>query len=222
MLLRLQQFEPIQYIIGEARFLGRTFRVTPDVLIPRPETEELVEWILEEISPTARILDIGTGSGCIAVSLSKELPDATVEAWDVSDAALNVARGNSERLQAEVRFTRCDILGNIPKPESRYDFIVSNPPYVTESEKPAMEPNVLQWEPAVALFVPDADPLLFYRRMAVAGHGLLRPGGRLCFEINRSFGSQTVEMLYGEGYRNIILRKDISHNDRFILAQIPL
>lgn len=181
-LSRLCNFEPVQYVQGFARFLGRKFRVKPGVLIPRPETEELVERMLKLVSPTARILDVGTGSGCIAVSLSCELPEADVRAWDVSDEALAVARGNNDSLGASVRFEQHDVLVYQPDGRECYDVIVSNPPYVTEAERADMERNVLDWEPALALFVPDNDPLRFYRRIAQLGIGLLVSGGRLYFE----------------------------------------
>lgn len=218
-LARLRDFEPIQYIQGVAPFLGRMFRVAPGVLIPRPETEELVELMLKELFPASRVLDIGTGSGCIAISLSKELPDAQVTAWDVSEKALSVATANNEALQAAVSFELRDVLTYTPPATACYDIIVSNPPYVTEAEKPEMESNVLDWEPSLALFVPDADPLRFYRRIAVLGLDMLVPGGKLYFEINRAFGDDTVNLLRELGYRVVRLQKDISHNDRFVIAE---
>lgn len=218
-LSRLYNFEPIQYVQGFAHFLGRTFRVAQGVLIPRPETEELVELMLKEIASDARILDIGTGSGCIAVSLSKELPEAQVAAWDVSEEALAIARKNNELLQASVRFSLCDVLTCQPTAQERYDVIVSNPPYVLEAEKQDMERNVLDWEPSLALFVPNTDPLRFYRRIAELAQEMLEPGGRLYFEINRAFGEATVAMLCEQGYLNVHIQKDISGNDRFIIAE---
>ena len=175
-LARLLNFEPIQYIQGTARFLERSYHVAPGVLIPRPETEELVETMLKEIASDARVLDIGTGSGCIAVSLSKAFPDAKVTAWDISDEALNIARRNNDMLGGNVRFLRQNVLTYTPGDSECYDVIVSNPPYVTESEKQTMERNVLDWEPFSALFVPDNDPLLFYRRIAELGKTMLAPG----------------------------------------------
>ena len=218
-LARLHNFEPIQYILGEARFLGRTFRVTPGVLIPRPETEVLVEMMLKELSPVSRVLDVGTGSGCIAISLAKELPESQVTAWDVSGEALSIAAANSKALQASVRFEQRDVLTYEPCVVDCYDVIVSNPPYVTEAEKQEMEHNVLDWEPSLALFVPDTDPLRFYRRIAVLGLEMLTSGGKLYFEINRAFGKDTVAMLCETGYRAVRLQKDISHNDRFVIAE---
>ena len=218
-LARLRNFEPIQDILGEARFMGRTFRVAPGVLIPRPETEELVEMMLKELSPVSRVLDVGTGSGCIAISLAKELPESQVTAWDVSGEALSIAAANSKALQASVRFEQRDVLTYEPCVADCYDVIVSNPPYVTEAEKQEMEHNVLDWEPSLALFVPDTDPLRFYRRIAVLGLERLTPGGKLYFEINRAFGKDTVAMLCESGYRAVRLQKDISHNDRFVIAE---
>lgn len=218
-LQRLSRFEPLQYIEGRTLFLGREFWVAPGVLIPRPETEELVELMLKEIPADARILDVGTGSGCIAISLAKELPDALVTAWDVSPEALNVARANARKLQADVRFVECDVLACQVDEVGLYDVIVSNPPYVTEAEKADMEPNVLQWEPSLALFVPDDDPLRFYRRIAVLGRDMLADGGRLYFEINRAYGREMVEMLRTMGYVRVRVEKDLSQNDRFVIAE---
>ena len=217
-LQRLSRFEPLQYIEGRTLFLGREFWVAPGVLIPRPETEELVELMLKEIPADARILDVGTGSGCIAISLAKELPDALVTAWDVSPEALSVARANARKLQADVRFVECDVLACQVDEVGLYDVIVSNPPYVTEAEKADMEPNVLQWEPSLALFVPD-DPLRFYRRIAVLGRDMLADGGRLYFEINRAYGREMVEMLRTMGYVGVRVEKDLSQNDRFVIAE---
>ena len=218
-LQRLSRFEPLQYIEGRTLFLGREFWVAPGVLIPRPETEELVELMLKEIPADARILDVGTGSGCIAISLAKELPNALVTAWDVSPEALSVARVNARKLQANVRFVECDVLACQVDEVGLYDVIVSNPPYVTEAEKADMEPNVLQWEPSLALFVPDDDPLRFYRRIAVLGRDMLADGGRLYFEINRAYGREMVEMLRTMGYVGVRVEKDLSQNDRFVIAE---
>lgn len=218
-LIRLCNFEPIQYVQGFAYFLGRTFLVAPGVLIPRPETDELVEIILKEISANARILDIGTGSGCIAVSLSKELPKAQVTAWDISEEALAISRRNNEMLQASVNFVLCDVLTCQPTLQERYDVIVSNPPYVMEAEKLEMERNVLDWEPSLALFVPDTDPLRFYRCIAELGLVMLESCGKLYFEINRAFGEATVAMLLELGYSSAHIQKDISGNDRFVIAK---
>lgn len=218
-LARLRNFEPIQYIQGKCGFLGRTFRVSPAVLIPRPETEELAAHVLEAMPPRARVLDIGTGSGCIAVTLAKERPDARVTAWDVSADALEVARANGEAHHAEVAFEQHDVLAYRPGGTGCYDLIVSNPPYVTESEKRFMERNVLDWEPPVALFVPDHDPLRFHRRIAALGRQLLAGGGKLYLEINQAFGQETAAMLGEQGYTNATVKKDMSGNDRFVIAE---
>ena len=218
-LARLLNFEPIQYIQGTARFLERSYHVAPGVLVPRPETEELVEVMLREIPSDARILDIGTGSGCIAISLSKAFPNAKVTAWDVSEDALCIARRNNDDLQASVCFVKQDVLAWRGDGGQCYDVIVSNPPYITESEKQEMERNVLDWEPFSALFVPNNDPLLFYRRIGELGRMMLVDGGRLYFEINRAYGEATAMMLCGQGYTGIRILKDISGNDRFVIAE---
>lgn len=219
MIARLKKNEPIQYVIGAEVFCGWTFEVNENVLIPRPETQELVRWIEADWKSDApcRILDVGTGSGCIAISLSKLLEGAEVEAWDISEGALRVARRNADRNEAQVFFRRVDVLKACTE-DCRYDVIVSNPPYITESEKQDMDANVLDWEPHTALFVPDADPLLFYRRIAELGVSMLNEGGALYFEINRAYGEETVRMLEGLGYKQIELRKDNWGNDRMIKA----
>lgn len=219
MIARLKKNEPIQYVIGAEVFCGWTFEVNENVLIPRPETQELVHWIVADWKSDApcRILDVGTGSGCIAISLSKLLEGAEVEAWDISEGALRVARRNADRNEAQVLFRRVDVLKACTE-DCRYDVIVSNPPYITESEKQDMDANVLDWEPHTALFVPDADPLLFYRRIAELGVSMLKEGGALYFEINRAYGEETVRMLEGLEYKQIELRKDNWENDRMIKA----
>ena len=218
-LVRLQQNEPIQYILGSEMFCGLTFDVNPSVLIPRPETQELVEWILADHREkrNCSVLDIGTGSGCIAISLANYLQKAQVEAWDVSDNALQVAQGNAIKNQVEVRFQKRDVLTFEPQ-DTYLDILVSNPPYIMDEEKRDMEANVLEWEPDLALFVQDADPLLFYRKIATLGCTLLKPGGALYFEINRAYGREMVEMLEEKGYTQIELRKDLFGNDRMIKA----
>lgn len=218
-LQQLMKYCPIQYVLGEARFLGRTFYVAQGVLIPRPETEEMVEMMLREIPKDAHVLDIGTGSGCIAVTLSKELPHAKVEAWDISERALEIAKSNNEALNASVGFKLCDVLAYQSVAEDIYDVIVSNPPYIAEKEKCDMQPNVLDWEPDLALFVPDEDPLRFYRRIGEIGMSVLLQGGLLYFEINRAYGNDVVEMLQTQGYQHVRLEKDLSGNDRFVVAQ---
>ena len=215
---RLQKYEPIQYIQGYSDFCGLRFKVTPATLIPRPETSELVEWVASEATGNERILDIGTGSGCIAVSLANKMPQSEVTAWDISNEALAVATENSRSNGTEVLFEQVDILSNRPE-EKQFDIIVSNPPYIKENEKSAMHSNVLDWEPHTALFVPDSDPLLFYRTIAKKGLTLLKPGGTLYFEINRAHGAETADMLADYGYNNIELRKDFADNDRMIKAE---
>ncbi len=216
---RLLRYEPIQYIQGTAPFLGRTLRVGPGVLIPRPETAELVEWMLELVPADGRMLDVGTGSGCIALTLAFRLPQARVEAWDVSDEALTLARANAEAWGVEVEFRHCDLLTHCPDPQVCYDVVVSNPPYVTDAERSGMERNVLDWEPHLALFVPDDDPLRFYRRLAELCLTQLRPDGLLFAEINRAYGEATVRLLHSMGFREVELRRDSFGNDRFVKAR---
>ena len=217
---RLKKQEPIQYILGYSDFCGLRFKVTPATLIPRPETSELVEWVASEASGNVSILDIGTGSGCIAISLAHKLPESKVTAWDISNDALAVATENSKANGCAVEFEEVDILAYEPTGE-QFDIIVSNPPYIKENEKPAMHNNVLDWEPHTALFAPDNDPLLFYRIIAEKGLQMLKPGGRLYFEINRAHGKETMEMLASLGYTGIELRKDFAENDRMIRAIWP-
>ena len=220
MIRRLQKNEPIQYIIGIESFFGLTFEVNPKVLIPRPETQELVSWIIEDYQSdeSIRILDIGTGSGCIPISLAKQLSKAEVESWDISEGALEVASRNCERNGVKVLLRQKDVLKAAPE-GNPYDVIVSNPPYITNKEKTDMEVNVLDWEPSLALFVPDEDPLLFYRKIAQLGCDMLKEGGSLYFEINRAYGEETVLMLKELGYAQIELKKDSWGNDRMIKAK---
>ena len=220
-LARLRNFEPLQYILGFEVFRGLSFEVNPNVLIPRPETAELIDWIITDYPNfTGRLLDVGTGSGCISISLAKAFPTATVEAWDVSTEALKVATRNAVQNEVQVLFKEKDVLTcRMDKAlPAHYGIIVSNPPYIAEKEKTSMETNVLDWEPSLALFVPDADPLLFYRTIAQHGQTLLVDGGVLYFEINQLYGAETVSMLQELGYKQIELRKDLSGNDRMIKA----
>ncbi|MEG0949161.1 MAG: peptide chain release factor N(5)-glutamine methyltransferase [Bacteroidales bacterium] len=220
---RLKAYEPIQYVLGSAPFLDYEFHVRPGVLIPRPETEELIELIGRE-NPKAglQVLDIGTGSGCIAVSLALRLPEAKVTAFDISDDALAIARENATLNNAQVNFRQTDILNYDPTPEKAlFDIIVSNPPYVCESEKEEMTDNVLKYEPHLALFVPDTDPLLFYRQIARHALTLLRPEGKLYYEINARFGRETKEMLEQLGYRDVVIIQDIHQKERMIRAIRP-
>lgn len=221
---RLRDYEPLQYVLGKAEFGGLSFEVTPDVLIPRPETLELVEWITADCQGTegVRILDIGTGSGCIPVTLYKRLEAyrPQVASWDISEKALEVAGRNAVANGAVVTFCCQDVLSK-SLPETEVDVLVSNPPYIAEKEKASMERNVLDWEPGLALFVPDDDPLLFYRKIAEAGLRILSPKGRLYYEINRAYGKETVELLERLGYTEVELRKDLSGNDRMVKAVRP-
>ena len=220
-LQRLKKDEPLQYIIGETEFCGLRFRVNPSVLIPRPETGELVRMIAaENKGRKCRILDRGTGSGCIAVTLAKELGQSTVSAWDISPEALATATENSLLNGTEVTFSQHDILSYTPTGNDRYEIIVSNPPYIKELEKSGMESNVLKWEPSIALFVPDSDPLLFYRTIAQKARQMLTADGRLYFEINREHGEETCTMLASLGYKEIRLHKDFADNDRMVSARI--
>lgn len=217
---KLKKNVPIQYILEDTEFYGLTFRVNPSVLIPRPETEELVEWIRETYFPnsTLNILDIGTGSGCIAISLKHTFPDAEVDAFDVSAEALETAKENAILNQTAVNFNIVDIL-NAPSQTKKWDIIVSNPPYIPELEKNEILPNVLNHEPHLALFVPDNDPLLFYRKIALFASSNLQTGGKLFFEIHRDAGQSCIDLLTELGYSSVELRKDIFGNDRMIKAE---
>lgn len=216
---RLQNHEPLQYIIGRETFMGLDIEVDENVLIPRPETQELVNWILDDyrLDEGCKILDIGTGSGCIPIALAHYMSGAELEAWDISDGALELAQRNAKRNDVKVLFCKQNVLEMVPS-ALRYDVIVSNPPYITEKEKVDMEPNVLDWEPSIALFVPDSDPLLFYRKIAELGLGMLVQGGALYFEINRAYGAMMKSMLENMGYKHVELRKDMFGNDRMIKA----
>ena len=224
----LKTEKPIQYITGEAWFYGYRFEVNENTLIPRPETEELVEWIVDGLKVKGyglRVLDIGTGSGCIPISLKKEIPNAIISAIDVSEKALEKARKNAKDNQVEVDFINLDILQSpnlqISKsPNLLFDIIVSNPPYVRNLEKQEIKKNVLDYEPHLALFVEDSDALLFYRKIAQLALTSLTPNGKLFFEINQYLGKETVELLESLGFKNIELRKDFVGNDRMICCEI--
>ena len=221
-LTRLMHHEPIQYIIGETEFYGFPFKVTPAVLIPRPETEELVAWVLEEFKnqePENSILDIGTGSGCIAISLARYLGNATISALDISEAAIEVARENSVINKVDVNFFQADILNAETLPQ-QYDAIVSNPPYVRQQEKSKMQPNVLQHEPEVALFVSNEDPLLFYRAIARLAKKHLTSDGTLYLEINEYLSKEMQQMLQQEGFAEIALKKDIFGKFRMLKCKL--
>lgn len=216
-LAQLEQHRPIQYIFEKAHFYGLEFAVNENTLIPRPETEELVEWIIHENKSRSgiSILDIGTGSGCIAISLAKNLPDSDVFAIDVSESALGTAKQNAETNKVNVTFLQKDILKTETLP-NKFNIIVSNPPYVRNLEKAEIKQNVLEHEPHLALFVDDNDPLIFYRKIALLALSTLNENGQLYFEINQYLGDETLEMLEHYGFKNVMLRKDIYGNDRMV------
>jgi release factor glutamine methyltransferase len=218
MMLRLENGEPIQYIIGVADFCGRQFRVAPGVLIPRPETEELCRWIISQKgqSPLCEILDIGTGSGCIAITLALEQPDAHVTAWDISDEALRIAQENAISLGANVCFKKEDIL-NIPH-SSKYSLIVSNPPYIQPKERDGMAENVLSYEPSLALFAPEENPIVFYQRIGDYAWQSLHAGGQLWFELNPLTAEDVSNYLQCLGFIDIEILQDQFGKQRFLKA----
>ncbi|TBW26746.1 peptide chain release factor N(5)-glutamine methyltransferase [Gramella sp. KN1008] len=219
--LRLKDHEPIQHIIGKEEFSGLIFRVNKEVLIPRPETEELVEWIVLDFKNAGkpiRILDIGTGSGCIAISLGKKLKGSEVHAFDISAEALKLAKDNAKENHVEVNFQERDIL-KTEKLDWKFDIIVSNPPYVRELEKKEMHRNVLDHEPEKALYVKDEDPLLFYQKIASLAKDALEPQGCLYFEINQYLSTETEELLKNSGFETE-LKKDIFGNFRMLKASL--
>lgn len=223
-LKRLKKEEPIQYIIGKTEFYGYPFLVDENTLIPRPETEELVEWVLQEVESwkldnrkAISILDIGTGTGCIPISLAKNLPETNISAIDVSKNALKVANKNARLNKVNVNFIELDILNTKNLPQ-QYNIIISNPPYVRELEKAEIQKNVLKNEPHLALFVSDENPLVFYNKIADLAKDYLSKNGLLFFEINEYLGKETVDMLKYKGFNNIELRKDLFKNDRMIKA----
>lgn len=220
-LQRLEAHEPIQYVLGQAPFYGRWFKVRQGVLIPRPETEELVHRIISrhQHEKGLKILDIGTGSGCIAISLGLELRGSRVTALDVSEDALSLAKENAAQLQAGVHFVQANILEEFPAEAESIDILVSNPPYVREQEAALMQPNVLEWEPHLALFVKNEDPLLFYRRITEHATKLLKPGGGLYFEINEACGDGVAELLRQAGFTAISILKDMQGKDRIAEAR---
>ena len=214
---RLRRHEPLQYIVGHARFHGHSFKVTPAVLIPRPETEQLVDLIIDE-NPRddLRVLDMGTGSGCIAISLARALKFAQVDALDVSRDALAVARDNAAALKVKVRLFESDMLS--PQPVARYDIIVSNPPYICWSECETMERNVKDYEPGQALFVPDNDPLMFYKAIAPYAAQSLERGGKLYLEINHRFADEMKRLLEDSGFDEVRIVEDSFGKKRFAAA----
>lgn len=261
---RLDTHEPIQYVLEQAPFYGRMFRVKPGVLIPRPETEELLHRIVSvhqqgqefqtsknqtsknqpdldqpnqsqpsqdqssqgeaaqtEAAKEIKILDIGTGSGCIAISLALELPESRVFALDISPEALALARENARQLQVDVQFIQSDILEEEAPVPGLFDILVSNPPYIREREARLMQPNVLDWEPHLALFVKDEDPLLFYRRISLLAQNCLKPGGRIYFEINEACAAEVAQMLSQAGFDEVLIRQDMQGKDRMAEAYWP-
>lgn len=238
---RLEKSEPVQYVLGAEWFAGRLFDVAPGVLIPRPETEDLVKWACDEAkekekednskeergkeekevskkgeeAPHPSILDIGTGSGCIAITVALALPQARVTAWDISTDALAIAAGNAHRLGASVRFEHQDAL-SVPDDEACWDVIVSNPPYICDKERADMSDNVLSYEPELALFVPDSDPLIFYRAIARYASKALKPGGRLLFETNTAYAHEVAQVMANEGFTAIEVRNDCFGKPRMV------
>lgn len=240
-LSELKNHKPIQYILGRTEFYGLKIRVNEYVLIPRPETEELVEMILKESPNAGNILDIGTGSGCIAIALKKNISDATVSALDISDEALLIAKSNAILNQTHVNFLQADILQASNPPFSgfllsqsgkgerekrrsgegtSFDVIVSNPPYIRHSEKSTMSKNVLDYEPHIALFVNDDDALVFYKAISDFALQNLSPDGKLYFEINESLGKEVKHLLEGNGFKNVEVKKDMSGKDRIAVGSL--
>ena len=231
---RLKKHEPIQYILGETEFYGLKFKVSPSVLIPRPETEELVEWVsphpLRDFRPMGEenppfggwggFLDIGTGSGCIAVSLKKKFPSATVSAMDISAEALEVASQNTALNQVDVEFIQDDILNPVPT-DRKWEVIVSNPPYIPASEHSEMDRNVTDYEPHLALFVSNDDPLIFYRKIAGFALSHLTTGGHLYFEIHQNLALECKLLLENYGFINVEIRRDLSGNERMVRGELP-
>lgn len=220
---RLLADEPIQYIFSEASFYGMRFKVTPAVLIPRPETEELVDMIVGQWGKRSDlcVLDACTGSGCIAIALARNLPFSRVDAFDISGEALAIAEENEKKLKTRIGFFKADAL-NLPAPSREtYDIIVSNPPYIAEHERSSMEPNVLLHEPEKALFVPDSDPLLFYRSISSYALKALKPGGMIYFEINPLFSDRLASEMKAEGWDDVTVNLDMQKHRRFLSAKLP-
>ncbi|PKD20248.1 protein-(glutamine-N5) methyltransferase, release factor-specific [Salegentibacter salinarum] len=220
-LVRLKKHEPVQHIMGETEFFGLSFKVDKNVLVPRPETEELVQWILDDFSlenKVLKILDIGAGSGCIAISLAKNLPVAKISAIDISKNALEIARINAENNKVQIQFFQQDIL-QTEKFSEAFDVIVSNPPYVRELEKKEMYRNVLDYDPPTALYVKDENPLIFYDKITKLAKSALKPGGKLYFEINQYLAKETEEMMKKNGFKTE-LRKDIFGNFRMLKGEL--
>ena len=221
-LTRLKNEEPLQYILGRTEFYGLDILLNPDVLIPRSETEELIAWVLNTVNTeTPKILDFGTGSGCIPLALKKNLPKSKITGVDKSQKALKLAKKNARSLNLDVEFLAFDILRDAPSKMGTVDVVVSNPPYVRFSEREKMNSNVLKYEPHMALFVKDEDPLIFYRKIADIGKQILKESGLLFFEINEEFGNEILSLLRDKGYENTELRKDLNGKDRMVKALKP-
>jgi release factor glutamine methyltransferase len=221
--LRLKYYEPIQYILGETEFYGLKLKVTSSVLSPRPETEELVDWVVRSNLPEkCTILDVGTGSGCIAIAIKSQLKNAKVSGIDISGEAIEIARQNALENGLEVIFSSADIFDLKSVMKEKYDVIVSNPPYIRESEKVQMHSNVLNHEPEIALFVPDSDPLRFYIAIAGFAKNNLRENGRLFFEINENLGAEMTDLLVNFGFNQIEVKKDINGKNRMFSCVIGI
>ncbi|MBO7265209.1 MAG: peptide chain release factor N(5)-glutamine methyltransferase [Alistipes sp.] len=219
----LRSWRPVQYVIGRAEFDDMSLEVREGVLIPRPETEELVEWVASEAGHDARILDVGTGSGCIALALSRRLKNSSVWALDISPEALDIARRNGAKYAPSVQFVEGDALADFSSAISeRLDVLVSNPPYIPRSDESYMRRNVTYYEPSSALFVEDSDPLIFYRSIARTARKMLKPRGKLFYEIYEHYAADMVAMLEVEGYQDIVVREDFRGKQRMVCATMSL
>lgn len=219
----LLKWRPVQYVIGHEEFDGLVFEVSEGVLIPRPETEELVAWVASETESGARILDVGTGSGCIAISLGRRVRDSRVWAMDISDVALDIARRNGLRNGSTVEFVKGDALADFSSlVDEKLDVVVSNPPYIPRSDASQMRRNVTDYEPDTALFVENSDPLIFYRSIARTARRMLKPGGKLYYEIYELYAAQMCAMLEAEGYTDIVVREDFRGKQRMVCATMSL
>ena len=219
----LLKWRPVQYVIGHEEFDGLVFEVSEGVLIPRPETEELVAWVASETKSGARILDVGTGSGCIAISLGRRVRDSRVWAMDISDVALDIARRNGLRNGSTVEFVKGDALADFSSlVDEKLDVVVSNPPYIPRSDASQMRRNVTDYEPDTALFVENSDPLIFYRSIARTARRMLKPGGKLYYEIYELYATQMCAMLEAEGYTDVVVREDFRGKQRMVCATMSL
>ena len=219
----LRSWRPVQYVIGRADFDDMSLEVREGVLIPRPETEELVEWITSESVPDAGILDVGTGSGCIAIALSRRLKSSRVWALDISPEALDIARRNGEKYAPNVEFIMSDALADFSTlVDEKLDVVVSNPPYIPRSDEHSMRRNVTDYEPSTALFVEDSDPLIFYRSIARTARRMLKPEGKIYYEIYEHFAADMVAMLEAEGYSQVVVREDFRGKQRMVCATMSL